>query len=207
MCETQYKIRPAKVGDVPRILSLINNFAKEGLMLSRGPQSAYENIRDFVVAEDCNGEIQGCGAFHVLWHDVGEIRGLAVDKKMQGLGVGKAIVETLFQDVIRLGIPRVFTFTYVPKFFNTLDFRLVKHGELPQKLYSECSRCPKFFCCDETPMMRNFSKELGIQYEITEEEVREDLIPQGLFREDKLHADERIKALIPNGELYEKSAA
>ena len=50
----QIVIQKAQVRDVEEILELVNVFAKSNLMLPRGPQYLYENIRDFVIASDRN---------------------------------------------------------------------------------------------------------------------------------------------------------
>ncbi|HMF33316.1 MAG TPA: N-acetyltransferase [Candidatus Lokiarchaeia archaeon] len=146
------KIRHAKVRDVPRMMDLINEFAREGLMLFRGPQSLFEDIRDFLVIVDDENVVRGCGAFHVLWEDVGEIRAVAVERAFQGNHYGVQLVQELIEEARELEIPRVYTFTYLPNFFKKMGFKIVRKEDLPQKMYAECSRCPKYFFCDEIAM-------------------------------------------------------
>jgi len=45
-------LRKAKLKDAVGIYSLINSYAKEGLLLPRSLNSIYENIRDFWVYEE-----------------------------------------------------------------------------------------------------------------------------------------------------------
>ena len=80
-------VRRATLADVEGMHALINHFANEGLMLAKSRSNLYQNIRDFYVAErvqDGQGALVGCGALHVLWVDLGEIRSVAVDKRYQG---------------------------------------------------------------------------------------------------------------------------
>jgi amino-acid N-acetyltransferase len=134
------------------MMDIINEFAREGLMLFRGPQSLFEDIRDFLVLVDEANVVRGCGAFHVLWEDVGEVRAVAVERSLQGSHYGTELVQALIEDARELEIPRVYTFTYLPKFFKKLGFKIVRKEDLPQKMYAECSRCPKYFFCDEIAM-------------------------------------------------------
>ncbi len=146
-------VRQAKIRDVPRMLDIINGFAREGLMLSRGPQIVFEDIRDFMVLVDTDEIVHGTGAFHVYWDDVGEIRSVAVERELQKKGYGALIVKALLDEAKRLEIPRVFVFTYAPSFFKKLGFKTVRKEDLPQKMYAECANCPKFFFCDEIAMV------------------------------------------------------
>src|SRR5262249_43330281 len=114
-------IRPAVVADAKPIMTLVNELAVKQVMLPRSPASVIENIRDFVVAE-VDGAFAGCGALAVTWTDIAEVRSLAVVPEMQQHGIGKLIVDALVVDARRLGIPRLFAFTYVPGFFEKMGF-------------------------------------------------------------------------------------
>lgn len=155
-----FQIRKARVGDVQDILSLINDFAAMNLMLPRGPQYLFENIRDFVVVlgktqkdAPANAEpIVACGSLHVLWEDIGEIRGLAIHKEFQNCGIGRQMIEHMKADAVKLGLKELFTFTLAEDFFGKLGFARRSRSELPPKVWGECSRCPKYFQCDEIGM-------------------------------------------------------
>ena len=159
-------IQKAQVRDVEEILELINSFAASNLMLARGPQYLYENIRDFVIAGDHDVPaysifetreqlylMVACGSLHVLWDDMAEIRSLAIHPKYQHLGLGSKLVEHMQREARDLGIKQLFTFTLQEEFFQTLGFRKIKRDNLPSKVWGECSRCPKFFRCDEVGMV------------------------------------------------------
>lgn len=147
-------IRSARVGDAATILQIVNDYARQQAMLPRSPLSVYESIRDYVVA-DKDGRVVGCGALHVVWGELAEIRSLAVAPDYKGSGIGRAITERLIVDADELGVARLFAFTYVPGFFAKLLFRTAEHTELPHKVFGDCLNCPKFNACDEIAVIRD----------------------------------------------------
>ena len=162
----QIFIQKAQIRDVEEILELVNGFAASNLMLPRGPQYVFENIRDFVIASDRNVPVYSmmgtreelhllvaCGSLHVLWEDIAEIRALAIHPDYQHLGLGSKLVAFMKEEAKKLGIKRLFTFTLTEDFFQTLGFRRQNRVELPPKVWGECTRCPKYFQCDEVGMV------------------------------------------------------
>ena len=149
----EVKIRPAVVADAKSIMTLVNELAVQQVMLPRSPASVIENIRDFVIAE-VDGQFAGCGALAITWTDIAEVRSLAVAPAMQRHGIGRKLVDALVQDAKRLGIPRLFAFTYVPDFFAKMGFTHCQHEDLPHKVFNDCMHCPKFSACDEIAMTR-----------------------------------------------------
>jgi amino-acid N-acetyltransferase len=149
-------VRQATLADVERMHALINHFADKGLMLPKARSKLYQNIRDFFVAEQVDDgglpTFVGCGALHVLWEDLGEIRSLAVDERFQGSGVGCHLVHVLLQDATRLRLPQLFVLTYQQAFFERMGFLLVNKETLPRKVWGECFDCPKFPNCEEIAM-------------------------------------------------------
>lgn len=127
-------------------------------MIPRALNDLYENIRDILVCED-NGEIKGVCALHILWEDLAEIRSLAVRLDAQGTGIGRRLVNSCIREAARLGISRIFALTYHPDFFRKMGFRGVDKAKLPQKIWGECLRCPKFPECDESAVILNLTKQ------------------------------------------------
>jgi len=150
---TKPLLRDARVGDLGAILDLINGLAREQVMLPRSPASVVENIRDFVVAE-VDGAFAGCGALHVVWSNIAEIRSIAVRAEHRARGLGRVMAERLIAEAEDLGVARVMAFTYVPGFFEKLGFRVVEHASLPHKVFGDCLNCPKFHACDEIAVLR-----------------------------------------------------
>ena len=148
------KTRKAVISDIKEIQKLVNEFARRELMIPRAMNELYENIRDFVVAEE-EGGIMGVCALHVLWEDLAEVRSLAVRKEYQKLGIGKQMVKKCLSEAKALGVKKVFALTYQPLFFKKLGFRDTDKSTLPQKIWGDCVRCPKFPECDEHALIIN----------------------------------------------------
>lgn len=145
-------VRKARVVDVPAIAEIVNRQAQKGLMLPRPLAWIYDNIRDYMVAE-FDGEMIGCGALHVMWSDLAEIRGLALREDCIGKGYGRPIVESLLSEAGELGIERVFVLTYKEKFFERLHFKVIDKSELPHKIWGDCVNCVHFPNCNEIAMI------------------------------------------------------
>ncbi|MDR1418571.1 MAG: N-acetyltransferase [Endomicrobium sp.] len=145
-------IRPAKVIDVKKIYSLVNHYADNKEMLHRSLNAIYENIQEFVVLEYEN-TIVGCGALHVSWSDLAEVKALAVSESFKGKGFGRKIVEKLHENAKYLGIEKVFTLTFKPEFFKKLGYSVIPKETLPHKIWSECVNCHLFPDCGEVPLM------------------------------------------------------
>jgi amino-acid N-acetyltransferase len=146
-------LRKAVIGDVDQMHALISHYASQGLMLPRSHISLYETIHCFTVIEE-NGSIQGVAGLHILWHDLSEIRSLAVAKEAQGKGYGSLLVNTLVEESFRLGVPRVLALTYQTSFFERLGFQMVQKETLPHKVWKDCINCAKFPSCDEIAYLR-----------------------------------------------------
>lgn len=164
--DSQIVIQKAQIRDVEEILELVNGFAASNLMLPRGPQYLYENIRDFVIAVDAKvpvytmtetrevlNLIVACGSLHVLWEDIAEVRALAIHPDYQHLRLGSKLVEYMKGEAQQLGVRSLYTFTLTEEFFKKLGFKRLERTELPAKVWGECSRCPKYFHCDEIGMV------------------------------------------------------
>ncbi len=81
---------------------------------------------------------------------------MAVHPALQRRGVGRRIVQDLIEDARTLGAAHVFTFTLSPAFFASLGFAAVDRDTLSPVVWVECSKCPKFYKCDEVGMMLHF---------------------------------------------------
>ena len=71
-------MRRARTADVEPIKAIVDVYAGSGRrLLAKELVTLYEDVQDFLVAE-ADGQVVGCGALHVLWSDLGEVRTLAV---------------------------------------------------------------------------------------------------------------------------------
>lgn len=146
------KAEKAKLNDVPRIHKLVNSFGSRGLMLQRPLSEIYENMRDFYVVREGDGII-GCGALHICWEDLVEVKSVAVFERDQKKGIGAAIVNACIEEAKAMDVAEVFVLTYEPEFFARFGFKQVDLMELPRKVWGECQRCPKYPDCDENAMV------------------------------------------------------
>ncbi len=149
-------IRKPIVNDVEAMRALINDSAELGKMLFRPAVELYEHLRDFLVYE-LDGRVVGCCALHVYWKDIAEVRSLAVEAGLRGRGIGKELVRAALEEARRLGVMRVFALTLETKFFAAIGFEQVPHDDLPLKVWTDCVKCPRKDCCDETAMIYNLN--------------------------------------------------
>jgi len=148
------KAESARISDVAQMHKLVNYFADKGQMLARSLAEIYENIRDFYVIRK-DGKVIACAALHVNWEDLAEIKSVAVNEEDQRHGVGRTLIEACLQEAEELGITTVFCLSYKPEFFEACGFVRIDKDKLPQKVWGECFRCPKFPNCDEVALTYN----------------------------------------------------
>ena len=148
-------LRKAKLADAGAMHAIINEYAAAQLMLPKTHLQLYENLRDYTVAVDAArpSDVLGCGALHLYWENLAEIRALAVRSGVARGGIGTALVDALLAEARTYGLEQVFVFTYVADFFRRFGFVQVEHRTMPLKVYNECFQCPKFHKCDEIAMV------------------------------------------------------
>jgi amino-acid N-acetyltransferase len=142
-------IREARVLDAAGINGLISSHAERDRMLFRSMPDIYENLQTFLVAEDA-GRVVGCCAIQVIWSDLAEVKSLAVAADQFGKGIGKALVMAAVDKARAMGVKKVFALTLENAFFERLGFARTDTEQLPMKVWSDCSKCPKQDHCDET---------------------------------------------------------
>jgi amino-acid N-acetyltransferase len=145
-------LRKAQISDVPAIHGLVNMCAGRGEMLARSLAELYDNVRDYFVFEQ-SGELAGACALHICWEDLAEIRSLCVTESFRKRGIGRGLVEACIHEAKEFGISRLFLLTYQDAFFGKLGFKETDKKELPQKIWTDCIKCPKFPQCDEVAMV------------------------------------------------------
>jgi len=109
-------IRPARTTDVPIIKAFVDGYANDRILLGKASVTLYEDVQEFVVAE-LDGAVVGCGALHVMWQDLAEVRTLAVAPEVRGRGVGAALLTALLDRARAVGVERVFCLTFETSFF------------------------------------------------------------------------------------------
>jgi amino-acid N-acetyltransferase len=145
-------VRRARLADVPVMMPLLNDFAKQAEILPRSEEEVYRSIREWVVAES-EGEMVGMGSLLIMWRDLAEIRSLIIHPAYQGQGVGRRIVEMMLAEARTLELEQVFALTRKPGFFLRIGFQLTHIQKLPRKVQRDCVFCPKFHMCDEVAVI------------------------------------------------------
>jgi amino-acid N-acetyltransferase len=81
--------------------------------------------------------IVGCGALHVLWDDLAEVRTLATHPTVKGQGVGKAVLDRLVEQARTLGVERLFCLTFEVDFFRRNGFEVIEGAPVDLVVYEE----------------------------------------------------------------------
>ena len=137
----EYAIRRARTGDVRAIGGLGDDKVDSGRLLAKATVTLYEDVQEFWIAERAgDGEVIGCGALHVLWEDLAEIRTIAVSADYQGRGVGHRLVEALLGGARELGVRRVFVLTFAVGFFAGHGFKPIDGAPVSHEVYEELLR-------------------------------------------------------------------
>ena len=136
-----FSVRRARTGDVPGIQNLVEPLVHERILLGKERVDFYEAVQEFRVAE-ADGELVGCGALHVMWEDLGEVRTLAAASGWRGRGVGHALLDAARDDARELGLTRLFCLTFEVAFFSAHGY--AEHGEglVSPDVYAELVRSP-----------------------------------------------------------------
>ena len=132
-------IRRARTGDVRAIRRLIDTFSTGGRLLSKATVTLYEDIQEFWVAVD-GDDVLGCGALHVMWEDLAEIRTVAVDPAAQGRKIGYQLVAALIAAARDVGVRRVFVLTFETEFFGRFGFQEIDGAPVPPAVYEQLLR-------------------------------------------------------------------
>lgn len=132
-------VRPAKTSDIKKIRSIVDSFAAQRRLLSKETVTLFEAVQEFTVAE-VDGEVVGCGALHVLWEDLAEVRTVAVVESMHGKGIGHAILESILNKAKEIGVKKVFCLTFETKFFGSHGFTEIQGTPVEPDVYAQLLR-------------------------------------------------------------------
>ena len=144
MTAREFSVREARTSDVRSIKRLVEPLVQQRILLGKELVVFFESLQEFRVAVDnATGEVIGCGALHVIWEDLGEVRTLAVADEWRGAGVGHALLASLETEALRLGLRRLFCLTFEVDFFTQHGFEATDEKLLVDpEVYSELLRSP-----------------------------------------------------------------
>jgi amino-acid N-acetyltransferase len=130
------EVRPARTSDIKAIHKLIGDFASGGRMLQKETVTLYESVQEFMVAVE-DGQVVGCGALHVLWEDLAEVRSVAITENLRGNGIGNQILERIIDRARVLGLSRIFCLTFETKFFGRHGFEEIQGTPVEPEVYAQ----------------------------------------------------------------------
>ena len=132
-------VRPARTSDVKAIRQLVDSYAAPGQMLSKETVTLYESVQEFLVAEK-DGVVVGCGALHVLWEDLAEVRTVAVAQDFHKQGIGHLILNEIIDRARKVGVKRIFCLTFQTEFFGSIGFKEIHGTPVEPDVYAQLLR-------------------------------------------------------------------
>src|SRR3546814_10895554 len=138
---SDFTVRPARTADVRVIHDLLEPYVQRRILLGKDLVVLYESVQQFLVAE-ADGQLIRCGALHVIWEDLGEVRTLIVVDEWLHRGVGRALVEGLEDAARELGLLRLFCLTFEVDFFTSRGFTPIGEQVVDPDVYSQLVRSP-----------------------------------------------------------------
>jgi amino-acid N-acetyltransferase len=134
-------VRRAVTADVRGIRRLVQMYVADKRLLMKPTVTLYEDVQEFWVAERTDdGSIVGCGALHVLWEDLAEVRTVAVDPLCRGQRIGHRLVSALLEAARAIGVRRVFCLTFETEFFASFGFQKIDGTPVTHQVYDELLR-------------------------------------------------------------------
>ena len=141
-------VRRARTSDVRAIRAFIDAYAPDRKLLNKATVTLFEDVQEFWVAETASARgttdgspvVVGCGALHVMWEDLAEVRTLAVDPGYRGQGIGHLVLERLLQTARDLGVGRVFCLTFEVGFFGRHGFVEIDGSPVSHDIFEELLR-------------------------------------------------------------------
>jgi N-acetylglutamate synthase-like GNAT family acetyltransferase len=150
----QISLRMAQPGDVSAIVSLVNDYASDSVMLPISAERVVLALEDFVVATDVRGRVRACGALKEYSPSLAEVASLAVARDAHGGGVGRRVVAELEALARMRGIDELFALTLTAGFFESVGYVVTERARYPEKIRRDCASCPRRFGCNEICVAR-----------------------------------------------------
>lgn len=144
-------LRAATRSQAPRLHALISANQEAGRLLPRLLDEIASHAERFVAAIR-GRRVVGCAELAPLSPHVAEVRSLVVDEASRHLGVGTMLVDELRRQAGAKGFEKLCAFTHRPGYFIQLGFSIVPHLWVPEKVFTDCVKCPLFRSCGQYAM-------------------------------------------------------
>jgi amino-acid N-acetyltransferase len=125
---TNLVIRKARADELDRVAAFITPFVEQHKLLHRTFDELEELLENLFIAE-IDGEIVGCAALEIYSRKLAEVRSLAVSPRVQGMGVGRRLVQACVELARQRGILEVMAITSSEDFFKACGFDFTLPGE------------------------------------------------------------------------------
>jgi amino-acid N-acetyltransferase len=152
MTRGRLTIHRAEPSQAPTLHALITAHLEEGHLLPRSLDELLVHAGRFAIALR-GKKIVGCAELAPLSPQVAEVRSLAVDARERGRGVGTQLVDELRRRARLEGFDKLCAFTHTPGYFSQMGFSIVPHLWLPEKIFTDCVKCPQFRRCGQYAMV------------------------------------------------------
>jgi len=147
------RLTKAHLSDIVAMQELVAHEVKEGTILNRTADEIATNIRSYVLAKE-GDRLVGYTALHLHSPRLAEIRSLIVDEDYRGRSVGQQMVQFALDEARELGVEEVLVLTYLPKFFQKMNFHEIAKEVIPEhKIWADCIKCIHFPICNEISLM------------------------------------------------------
>ena len=150
----QSSLRMAQPGDIDEIVSLVNGYASDSVMLPITSERVVLALADFIVAADARGRVRACGALKEYSPSLAEVASLAVARDAHGSGLGRRVVAELEALARMRGIDELFALTLASGFFESVGYVVTERARYPEKIRRDCTSCPRRFGCNEVCVAR-----------------------------------------------------
>lgn len=147
-------LREACTEDAASIHALIVEHQAEGRLLPRELVEIATHTHRFVVAEQ-DGHLIACAELAPLSRSVAEVRSLVVSADARTLGLGSRMLDELMDRAVAAGFEKLCAFTHSPAYFVRRGFSIVPHVWIPEKIVTDCHRCPLFRRCGQYALVQS----------------------------------------------------
>jgi len=152
MTRGRLTIKRAEAAHAPVLHALITANLEEGHLLPRTLDELSVHADRFTIVVR-GKKVVGCAELAQLSPHVAEVRSLAVDAKERQHGIGSMLVEELRRRAHEDGYDKLSAFTHAPGYFSQMGFSIVPHLWIPEKVFTDCVKCPMFRRCGQYAMV------------------------------------------------------
>ena len=152
MTRGRLTIKRADPAHAPVLHALITANLEEGHLLPRTLEELAIHAERFTIVMR-GKKVVGCAELAPLSAQVAEVRSLAVDAKERAKGIGAMLVDDLRRRAHEDGFDKLSAFTHAPGYFSQMGFSIVPHLWVPEKVFTDCVKCPMFRRCGQYAMV------------------------------------------------------